>query len=131
MRSNYGVLWGFGLALLVVATTVGAAQEKSAPWQEGEAIYADRCADCHRRNGQGLPRAIPALAQNDFVTGAPQEVIQVLLEGRKGSLGRMPGWRNVLTDQQLAAVATYIRQAWGNQAEAVTPEQVAKQRRPD
>ena len=118
-----------GLIMLAAAVGAVAAPEKPALWQEGEAIYAEHCADCHRRNGQGLPKAIPALAANEFVTGDPQGVIQILLDGRQGSLGRMPAWGRLLTDQQLAAVATYIRQAWGNQAEAVTPEQVAKQRR--
>jgi mono/diheme cytochrome c family protein len=118
-----------GLIWLAVAAGAAAAPEKPAQWQEGEAIYTEHCADCHRRTGQGLPKAIPALAANEFVTGDPQGVIQILLDGRQGSLGRMPAWGRLLTDQQLAAVATYIRQAWGNQAEAVTPEQVAKQRR--
>jgi cytochrome c6 len=118
-----------GLIGSALAAGAAAAPEKPAQWQEGEAIYAEHCADCHRRTGQGLPKAIPALAANEFVTGDPQGVIQILLDGRQGSLGRMPAWGRLLTDQQLAAVATYIRQAWGNQAEAVTPEQVAKQRR--
>ena len=41
----------------------------------------------------------------------------------------MPSWKNKLTDQQIAAVATFIRNNWGNQAEAVTPEMVAKNRK--
>jgi mono/diheme cytochrome c family protein len=107
----------------------GLAQDQGELWEQGEKIYAARCADCHRRNGQGLPNVFPALAQNGFVTGDPQGVIQILLEGRRGSMGRMPAWKALLNDQQIAAVSTYIRQAWGNQATAVTPEMVAKQRR--
>ncbi len=40
----------------------------------------------------------------------------------------MPGWREKLNDQEVAAVATYIRQAWSNQADAVTPAMVTKVR---
>lgn len=107
----------------------GGAQEKSEIFQQGEKIYAERCADCHRRNGQGLPNVFPSLVKNDFVTGEPQGVIQIILAGRRGSMGRMPAWQTTLTDPQIAAVVTYIRQAWGNQAGAVTPEQVAGQRK--
>jgi len=121
----------FGVAALICGflAATAAAQEKAALGQQGEKVYAARCADCHRQNGQGLPNVFPALANNSFVTGDPHGVIQILLEGRRGSMGRMPAWKAILTDQEIAAVVTYIRQAWGNQAEPVTPEQVAAQRR--
>ncbi|MGQ9921999.1 MAG: c-type cytochrome [Desulfobacca sp.] len=118
-------LGGLLLGFLVAA----GAQDKSTPDPQGEKVYAARCADCHRRHGQGLPNIFPALANNSFVTGDPLGVIQVILAGRRGSMGRMPAWQAILNDQEIAAVVTYIRQAWGNQAEAVTPEQVAAQRR--
>ena len=61
--------------------------------------------------------------------GDPKAVIQTILEGRKGKMGRMPAWQDRLNDQQVAAVATFIRDNWGNQAEAVTPAMVAKNRK--
>ncbi len=61
--------------------------------------------------------------------GDPDPVIQTILDGRKGKMGRMPTWKDKLTDQQIAAVATYIRNSWGNQAEAVTAARVAKDRK--
>ncbi len=126
-KSNIVMLSVGSLILGVLA--VAAAQEKSASWQQGEKVYAARCAACHRQNGQGLPNVFPALAKNSFVTGDRQGVIQIILEGRRSSIGRMPAWKAILNDQEIAAVVTYIRQAWENQAEAVTPEQVAAQRR--
>ena len=54
-------------------------------------------------------------------------MIAVILFGRQGA-GAMPGWREKLNDQEVAAVATYIRQAWSNQADAVTPAMVTKVR---
>ena len=83
------------------------------------------CAQCHRANGEGLPATFPALNKNPFVLGDPKPVIATVLNGRKGSLGQMPAWKDKLDDQQIAAVVTYIRQAWSNRAAAVTPAMVA------
>ena len=116
------LLMGFAL------TSVGA-QEKSPLFEQGEKVYGANCASCHRGNGQGLPNVFPSLVNNEFVTGEPQPVIQIILEGRRGAMGRMPGWQTRLQDQEIAAVASFIRQHWGNQAGAVTPEMVAAQRR--
>ena len=66
--------------------------------------------------------------QNAFVVGDPKPVIATVLNGRKGSLGQMPAWKDKLDDQQIAAVVTYIRQAWSNRAAPVTPAMVAATR---
>jgi mono/diheme cytochrome c family protein len=95
----------------------------------GQDVFVDNCAACHRSNGEGLPEVFPALKGNPFVTGDPTPVIQLVLEGRKGKIGRMPAWQNTLNDQQIAGVITYIRQNWGNQAGGVTPDLVAKNRK--
>ena len=55
-------------------------------------------------------------------------MIATVLNGRKGTLGQMPTWKDNLDDQQIAAVVTYIRQAWSNRAPAVTPAMVAAAR---
>lgn len=95
---------------------------------QGREIFASTCADCHRENGQGLPGTFPALNRNPFVAGDPKAVIATVLNGRKGLLGQMPTWKDKLNDQQIAAVVTYIRQAWSNRAPAVTPAMVAAAR---
>lgn len=95
---------------------------------QGKEIFASTCADCHRANGEGLPAAFPALNQNPFVLGDPNPVIATVLKGRKGNLGRMPTWKDKLDDKQIAAVISYIRQAWSNRAPAVTPAMVATMR---
>jgi cytochrome c6 len=71
----------------------------------------------------------PALKGNAFVTGDPQPVIDILINGRKGKLGQMPAWKEHLDDAQIAAVIGYIRNAWGNGAPAVKPEDVAAARK--
>ena len=54
-------------------------------------------------------------------SGDPRPVIATVLNGRKGNLGQMPTWKDKLDDQQIAAVVTYIRQAWSNRAPARHP----------
>ena len=93
--------------------------------KQGQAVFEENCAQCHRASGEGLPATFPALNKNPFVLGDPQPVIATVLNGRKGSLGQMPGWQDKLDDEQAAAVVTYIRQAWSNRAAAVAPAMVA------
>jgi cytochrome c oxidase subunit 2 len=96
--------------------------------KQGQEVYEANCADCHRDNGEGLAVKFPALTGNTFVTGDPKAVIATVLNGLKGNLGQMPAWKDTLDDQQIAAVITYIRQAWSNRAAAVTPAMVAAAR---
>jgi mono/diheme cytochrome c family protein len=105
------------------------AQGPGALIQEGKKLFEDTCADCHRANGQGLPNKFPALDGNPFVTGDPAKVIDTVLQGRKGKLGQMPTWKATFNDQQVAAIITYVRQAWSNKGTAVTPEAVKKRRK--
>ena len=82
------------------------------------------CSACHQKHGRGIPKAFPALAGDALVLGAPEGIVRVLLNGRGG----MPSFRGQLDDGQLAAVASYVRSAWGNEASAVPPEAFASAR---
>jgi cytochrome c6 len=104
---------------------VSLAQGQGDATQRGQAVFEENCAQCHRSSGEGLPATFPALNKNPFVLGDPQPVIATVLNGRKGNLGSMPSWKDKLDDEQIAAVVTYIRQAWSNRAAAVTPAMVA------
>jgi len=117
----------YPVLLLCLAVLGGSAlaQGQGGALQSGQAVFEDNCAQCHRSNGEGLPATFPALNKNASVVGDPKPVIATVLNGRKGSLGRMPGWKDKLDDGQIAAVVTYIRQAWSNRAAAVTPAMVA------
>jgi cytochrome c6 len=118
------------VVLASLALLVGSAwaQETGDLLSQGQKVFEDNCADCHRLNGKGLPGTFPAHAGNPFVVGPPGPVIATVLNGRKGILGQMPTWKDKLDDQQIAAVLTYIRQAWSNRAPAVTPAMVAAKR---
>ena len=98
-------------------------------FQEGQKLFEGTCADCHRTNGQGLPNKFPALDKNTFVLGEPAKVIDTVLNGRKGKLGQMPVWKDNFTDRQLAAIITYVRQAWSNKGTSVTTDMVRKRRK--
>ena len=92
--------------------------------QDGATVFSQSCAACHQPQGQGIPGAFPALANSAFVQGPPDQVAHVILNGRGG----MPNFSADLTDQQIAAVASYVRGAWGNKAGPVTTAVVTAER---
>jgi cytochrome c oxidase subunit 2 len=90
---------------------------------KGEAVYKTSCAACHQPNGQGLPPVFPALAGSAIAIDAdPTAHIDVVLNGKAGSA--MAAYRDILNDVDLAAVITYERNAWGNEASIVQPSEV-------
>jgi mono/diheme cytochrome c family protein len=102
----------------------------------GEKIYRGACIACHEVDGSGAPRIYPPLPGNANLQSAdPTSTLRIILDGaqsvttpRAPNKGSMPAYLK-LSDQEIADVATYIRNAWGNAAPVVTPEQVAKARR--
>lgn len=110
------------IAIIVVAS-MGCLQEPGQRFQQGEKLYKTYCVVCHGIKGAGVLYPKSALNNDALVTGAPNELIAVILFGRDGA-GAMPGWNMTLTDQDVAAVATYIRQAWSNRADPITPAMV-------
>ncbi|HTW84192.1 MAG TPA: cytochrome b N-terminal domain-containing protein [Candidatus Sulfotelmatobacter sp.] len=98
----------------------------------GASVYSANCSGCHGATGQGTPGAFPPLANNPVVVGDPTKVIGIVSNGLTGSIsvngasfnGQMPAWKGNLKPDQIAAVITYIRSAWGNKASPVTTAQV-------
>ncbi len=110
----------------------------SAAMREGAAIYADECSACHAPRGEGIPNLFPALHGAPAIQSrAPTSLIRVVLEGAKSVATdgaptgpAMPAFGWMLSDKQVASVVTYVRNAWGNAAPAVSADQVhsARQR---
>jgi mono/diheme cytochrome c family protein len=77
----------------------------------GEGIYADVCQGCHMPGGVGAvgAGAYPALASNPNLTD-PGYPLALVINGRNG----MPGFGELLTDEQVAAVVNYVRTHFGN-----------------
>ena len=86
----------------------------------GEPIYDRQCARCHGGDGGGMGGAYPALAGDNLVVGNAEPVIEVVVHGRGG----MPAFGGELDNEGIAAVVSYIRNAWGNDASAVSPGDV-------
>jgi mono/diheme cytochrome c family protein len=102
----------------------------------GEKLYKGSCVACHELDGSGAPRIYPPLPGNANLQSAdPLSTIRIVLDGaetittpRAPNTGSMPGYAK-MSDQEVADVVTYIRNAWGNAAPAVTAADVAKARR--
>ena len=93
----------------------------------GEKIYAANCVACHQATGQGMPAMkAPALAGNELVTGAEQAPIDTVLNGRPNTA--MQPFKQALSDAEIAAVITYVRNSWGNKASDVQPAEVKSRR---
>lgn len=100
---------------------------------KGKAIYAASCSPCHQANGNGLAGQFPPLAGSEWVTAeSAARIIRIVLDGAAGPMevkgaqynNVMVPWRDNLSDEDIAAVVTYIRGEWGNKAPAVKPEEV-------
>ncbi|MEE2895468.1 MAG: PVC-type heme-binding CxxCH protein [Planctomycetota bacterium] len=101
----------------------------------GRTLFA-HCMGCHQPNGRGIPPVYPPLDESRWVTGSPERLARILLHGVQGRIEvqdmvydqSMPA-APFKKDADIAAIMTYIRQAWDNDAEAVTPEFVAEVRK--
>ena len=104
----------------------------------GQAIYTHACIACHEADGSGAPRIYPPLPGNANLQSAdPTSTLRIILDGaqtvttpRAPNKGSMPAYAKQLSDQQIADVANYIRNSWGNAAPPVTAAQVARAREP-
>ncbi len=103
----------------------------------GRQVYGrdSYCGTCHGADGKGLQAAgFPPLAGADWVTGSKERLIRISLDGLTGPVtvlgeeyaGTVPmtPFKNLLTDEELAAVLTFVRNSFGNEASQVNPEEV-------
>ena len=124
----------------IALTLADGAQAQSAPSRAGPPrtgaqIFSSTCAACHQAQGEGT-NVYPPLAGSEWVNGDESRVIRILLHGLTGEVevqgqvysGAMPPWGPTLSDAEIAAVLTYIRSSWGNNAFPVTAATVAKAR---
>lgn len=81
---------------------------------QGEKVYVDRCAVCHQVSGLGIPGAFPAIKGSPIATGEVAEHIDIVVNGKAGTA--MQAFANQLTEQEIAAVVTYQRNAFGNES---------------
>lgn len=97
----------------------------------GEKVYRTYCGSCHQNNGKGASGRFPPLAKTEWVTGDKNKLINIVLRGLQGGIvvnevtfdGFMPE-HSFLDDAQVAEVLTYVRANFGNNASAVTIDEV-------
>ena len=125
-----------GMAFIADEPTNRAAETHSATAEDGQEIYMTRCLSCHMTNGEGVPGVFPPLAGAEYVTGDKGRLIRMVLNGLGGEItvkgttysGMMPPWGGALNDEQMAEVLTYVRSNFGNEADAVTADEVKRVR---
>lgn len=118
-----------GIAAAAAGREAGAVSD---PIVAGKAVYEKNCQVCHQAAGQGVPGAFPPLVGSEWVTGAPEPLVRIILHGLQGPVevagatynGAMPAWMDVLGNEEIAAVATYVRQLEANDASAISVEDV-------
>jgi len=110
--------------------------EEKAQYMAGQKVYfrEGHCSTCHQPNGKGLDPAFPSLEKSPWVAGSPDRLIKLALYGLMGPLeingkkydGQVPmtPFGGMLKDDEMAAVLTFVRNSFGNQATAIKPDQV-------
>ncbi len=100
----------------------------------GKAKYDVVCSLCHDASGGGKPNQAPPLAGSEWVNGPASRLIRIPLYGLTGPItvkgqqmsfpAPMPPMGTTMTEEELAAVLTYMRQEWGNKAQPITAAQI-------
>lgn len=110
--------------------------EETARFERGRLLYASDCAACHQTDGLGQRGRAPPLTTTPWLNGKPETPIKIVLKGVKGPIKvhddewkmEMPSLAH-LDDEQVAAILTYARRAWGNTGDPVAPAAVAATRK--
>ena len=118
-------------------------EEDQQAYKLGAAVYQreSHCATCHQTHGKGNANVYPPLTRSPWVNGSEERLIKMSLHGLWGEItvgGKtygpargtppMTAFRDLLDDKEMAAVLTFVRNTWDNQASPIRPETVAKVR---
>ncbi len=144
----WGMILGIGLPIYSLTAFEQKLDQQSGRnstlFKKGKKLYSTpgSCVTCHMTNGKGLEAAqFPPLVNTEWVTGSEEVLIRITLHGIQGPMkvgdkeyGLVPMvptiWAN-WSDEEIAAVLTYIRNEWGNEASEISPETVKKIRAKD
>jgi mono/diheme cytochrome c family protein len=98
-------------------------------FEEGREVYRNACQSCHQPDGRGQDRIAANLVGSAFALAPPEVPIRILLAGKEGEIGLMPPLGSMLSDDQIAAVLTYVRREWGQTGTPVEPSTVTSIRK--
>jgi mono/diheme cytochrome c family protein len=102
---------------------------------EGKKVFGKYCISCHQADGGGVPYLNPPLIKTSYVLGNKDSLIHIILHGLNQNIeiedqvftNPMPAL-NILKDQEIADVLTYVRNSFGNKASAIMPVEVKAMR---
>jgi nitrite reductase (NO-forming) len=103
--------------------------------EDGKSIYNKTCFACHQPTGEGLPNTFPPLANSDYLNADANRAIEFILKGKTGEIivnGKKYNsvmTAQVLTDDEIANVLTFVYNSWGNSKKDITPAMVATVRK--
>jgi len=111
-------------------------EAEKALFDAGREMYVVVCGACHQPNGLGIEGLAPPLVDSEWVLGSPDRLARITLHGVRGPISvKGKTWQladmprlDVLGDQELAGLLTYIRREWGHTAAAISPEFMGKVR---
>lgn len=133
------LFWGVGYYIWQIGKPMLGGDSRSVPVQvvantaggsaaiDGGVIYNANCSACHQATGLGIPGAFPPLVGSEWVVGDPTIAVSIVHDGLQGAIdvagvsymGVMPKFGGNLSNAEIAAVLTHIRNEWGNNASAV------------
>ena len=134
--SALGLLLVLGTAGFVsAAPLVHAAEVAQANKADGKQLYEQHCSACHQADGTGMRGAFPPLANSDYLFDDKERAVRTVVEGTSGPIevngvkynSVMPGL-GYLANEEVAAILTYVYNAWGNDGGDVSTAEVAAAR---
>jgi mono/diheme cytochrome c family protein len=102
--------------------------EEERRFDAGHEIYTNICQACHQQDGRGSSGVAASLVGSTLALGPADVTARILLNGKEGTIGLMPALGSTLSDDQIAAVLTYIRREWGQDGSPVEPATVTRTR---
>lgn len=117
-----------GQAKQLPAVLSGKNWTKNDLMKRGEQAYNTTCAVCHKPDGTGMPPTFPAIKGSKIATGPIPAHMNIVLNGKPGTA--MQAFGTQLSDNDLAAIMTYQRNAFGNNTgDVIQPADVGKARK--
>lgn len=121
-----------GSALSESAPTQTSLADLSTLMEKGKQVFTTSCQACHQATGAGIPGAFPPVAESEWVNGPPKRLVAIILHGLQGEItvkgqkfrSVMPPFKDQLKPEDIAAVATYVRNSFGNKSDLVSVETV-------
>ena len=103
--------------------------DEQARFAAGREIYRNICQGCHQPDGRGQDRIAPSIVGSPLALARADIPARILLRGKEGPVGLMPPIGSTITDEQIAAVLTYVRREWGQSGTPVSAAAIAEVRR--